>query len=224
MAATQFLLVTLVVAASAAPQLGVDTNLPPTPYNFAYGVNVPETGDAKEHKESLSPSGRTEGEYRWLQPNGLFRVVRYYVEGDSGFQAQVSEEPGPDITNYYVNSLSQESSSGVPASQGIAKSFDAGQSALGAAVNVISAPQPSLSRPSNSRPPQNFQGQQQRFRNEQSFSNQESFTKQESFSSQQSFNSQQGSIGNVIDGGIIDGGIIDGGIIDGGIIDGGYIN
>lgn len=43
------------------------------PYQFSYGVNVPETDDIKEHKETTSPEGRTEGEYRWLQPNGLFR-------------------------------------------------------------------------------------------------------------------------------------------------------
>ncbi|XP_069950568.1 cuticle protein 16.8-like [Cherax quadricarinatus] len=212
MAAVQLFLVTLVGVVSAAPQFEVDPNEPPTPYDFGYGVYIEETGDAKEHKESVSPSGRTEGEYRWLQPNGLFRVVRYYVDGDSGFQAQVSEEPGPDVVNYYTNSLSQETSSGTAASQGLAKSIDVGQSTLGIAANLISARQPSRSRPASLKPAQTFQSQQQ------------SFSRQQSFRNQQSFNSQQGSFGNVIDGGIIDGGIIDGGIIDGGIIDGGFIN
>lgn len=47
-----------------------------TPYDFGYGVSVPATGDAKEHKEYVSPSGHTEGEYRVLQPNGLYRYTR----------------------------------------------------------------------------------------------------------------------------------------------------
>lgn len=43
------------------------------PYEYAYGVNNATTGDVKEHLEVTSASGRTEGEYRWLQPNGLFK-------------------------------------------------------------------------------------------------------------------------------------------------------
>lgn len=35
-------------------------------YEFADVVGVESTGDAKEHKESAAPSGRTEGEFRWL--------------------------------------------------------------------------------------------------------------------------------------------------------------
>ncbi|KAK8404702.1 hypothetical protein O3P69_007747 [Scylla paramamosain] len=114
---------------------------PPTPYDFAYGVSVPNTGDAKEHKETVSPSGRTEGEYRWLQPNGLYRVVRYFVEGDSGFQAEVSEEPGPDVANYYTNSLTQESSQGgAPAAS---QSQPASQASRPQEfINAISAPRP----------------------------------------------------------------------------------
>ncbi|XP_071527765.1 uncharacterized protein [Panulirus ornatus] len=207
MVSTQFLLLSLVVmAATGAPQFGDDSDEQPTPYDFAYGVNVPDTGDAKEHKESVSPSGRTEGEYRWRQPNGLYMVVRYIVEGASGFQAEVNEEPGEEIANYYSNSLSQQSSSGAVVSQGSGRSFDASQST----INVFATPQPSFT------PSQSFSNQQQRF------------------SSQRSFSSQQGFFNNVIDGGIIDGGsieggvieggIIDGGIIDGGIIDGGFIN
>ncbi|XP_071527764.1 uncharacterized protein [Panulirus ornatus] len=197
MASVQFLLLSLVVmAATGAPQFGDDSNEQPTPYDFAYGVNVPDTGDAKEHKESVSPSGRTEGEYRWLQPNGLYLVVRYYVDGDSGFQAEVSEEPGDDVTNYYSNTLSQVSSSGALASQGFGKSIDASlSSTLGAAVNVISAPRPSLNRQPSFTPSQNFNSQQQRFNSqEQRFNSQEQRfnSQQQSFSSQeQGFNIQQ---------------------------------
>lgn len=246
MASLQVLLTCALFATSwAAPQFGVDDQQP-TPYEFEYGVNVEETGDVKEHKESVSASGRTEGEYRWLQPNGLFMVVRYYVDGDSGFVAEVSEEPGSPVEARYRNSLSQESSATATATSGasqgsFAKSFDSVQSSLGAAVNVISAPRPSLNRQTSFRPtPQVVQQQQQpqRFSNnnfntqqqqqQQSFSNNFNTQRQQqpqSFSN--NFNSQQQQTvtnGGFIDGGFIDGGIIDGGIIDGGIIDGGFIN
>ncbi|ROT76908.1 hypothetical protein C7M84_004493 [Penaeus vannamei] len=139
------LLILSVVVASiaAAPQFFVDDQAP-IPHDFAYGVEVPDTGDAKEHKQSVSPSGRTEGEYRWLLPNGLFKVVRYFVDGGSGFQAEVSEEPGPAVGNYYTNSLSQESSSGAAsaASQDFTRSFSVQQPNVGRTVEVISAPIP----------------------------------------------------------------------------------
>ncbi|XP_042861841.1 uncharacterized protein LOC122246997 isoform X2 [Penaeus japonicus] len=144
MVSAKLLILTVFVAAiTAAPQFS-NENQPPIPYDFAYGVEVPETGDSKEHKQSASPSGRTDGEYRWLQPNGLYTIVRYYVDGDSGFQAEVSEEPGPAVGNYYANSLSQESASGVVSStnQGFTRSSNVQQPSVGRAVNVISAPRP----------------------------------------------------------------------------------
>ncbi|XP_069987042.1 uncharacterized protein [Penaeus vannamei] len=144
MASKQLLILSVVVASiAAAPQFFVDDQAP-IPHDFAYGVEVPETGDAKEHKQSVSPSGRTEGEYRWLLPNGLFKVVRYFVDGGSGFQAEVSEEPGPAVGNYYTNSLSQESSSGAAsaASQDFTRSFSVQQPNVGRTVEVISAPIP----------------------------------------------------------------------------------
>ncbi|XP_037788547.1 uncharacterized protein LOC119583901 [Penaeus monodon] len=116
----QLLVLGAVVAATTASSQ-IFENHPPMPHEFAYGVEAPETGDVKEHKQSVSRTGRTDGEYRWLQPNGLYQVVRYYVDGDSGFQAHVSEEPGPGVGNYYSNSLSGESSVGFvpPLSQGV---------------------------------------------------------------------------------------------------------
>ncbi|XP_066976608.1 sericin-2-like [Macrobrachium rosenbergii] len=80
----------------------------PMPYDFAYGVNGGEFGDIKAHKEVTSVDGRTEGEYRWLQPNGLYIVTRYFVDGDSGYQATVSEEAGPEVTNFYSNSQDEQ--------------------------------------------------------------------------------------------------------------------
>ncbi|XP_042861859.1 uncharacterized protein LOC122247001 isoform X1 [Penaeus japonicus] len=196
MASKQLLILSVVVAAvAAAPQVFRDDQLP-IPHDFSYGVQESDTGDAKEHKQSVSPSGRTEGEYRWLLPNGLFNVVRYYVDGDSGFQAQVSEEPGPAVGNYYANSLSQETSSGVVSltPQALTRSSNVQQPSVGR-IDVISASRPNqVSLTSALRPNQVF-------------------------SSVPAFNVQQQNFGGVIDGGFIDGGIIDGGIIDGGIID-----
>ncbi|XP_042861872.1 uncharacterized protein LOC122247009 [Penaeus japonicus] len=95
----QLLIVSVVVAATTATPQVFDHLQPPMPHHFSYGVNSPETGDVKEHKQTVSRTGRTDGEYRWLQPNGLYQVVRYYVDGDSGYQAQVSEEPGPGFVS-----------------------------------------------------------------------------------------------------------------------------
>ncbi|XP_068203799.1 prion-like-(Q/N-rich) domain-bearing protein 8 [Palaemon carinicauda] len=75
-----------------------------TPYTFSYGVNSLETGDVKEHKERVTPEGVTEGEYRWLQPNGLFRVTRYTAD-NGGYRAVVSEEAGEPVATYYTNTL-----------------------------------------------------------------------------------------------------------------------
>ncbi|XP_042861861.1 uncharacterized protein LOC122247001 isoform X3 [Penaeus japonicus] len=193
MASKQLLILSVVVAAvAAAPQVFRDDQLP-IPHDFSYGVQESDTGDAKEHKQSVSPSGRTEGEYRWLLPNGLFNVVRYYVDGDSGFQAQVSEEPGPAVGNYYANSLSQETSSGVVSltPQALTRSSNVQQPSVGR-IDVISASRPN-----------------------QVFSSVPAFNVQ-----QQNFG---GVIdGGFIDGGIIDGGIIDGGIIDDSVVSGGF--
>ncbi|XP_063591998.1 uncharacterized protein LOC134769095 [Penaeus indicus] len=228
MATKQLLILSVLVAAiTAAPQFPIDDETP-IPHDFAYGVEVSDTGDAKEHKQTVSPSGRTEGEYRWLQPNGLYTVVRYYVDGDSGFQAEVSEEPGPAVGNYYTNSLTQESSSGAASasSQSFARSFDSQQSSLGRNVNVISAPRPA-SRPAP-RPIQTAfrpapRPTQAAFRPAPR-PTQAAFRPAPRPTFNAGFNTQSQQTFGVIDGGFIDGGFIDGGIIDGGIIDGGIID
>ncbi|XP_042861849.1 uncharacterized protein LOC122246999 isoform X2 [Penaeus japonicus] len=214
MASKQILILSVVVASiAAAPQFFADDQVP-IPHDFAYGVEVADTGDAKEHKQSVSPSGRTEGEYRWLLPNGLFNVVRYYVDGDSGFQAEVSEEPGPAVGNYYTNSLSQQSASGVvsSSSQGFTRSFNEQQPSVGRTVNVISAPRPNQVTFSAPRLSQVFPSAPRPV--------QVSFTSaprpSQVFSSVPAFNVQPQDFGGVIDGGFIDGGIIDDGIVSGG--------
>merc|ERR1712106_1290254 len=210
-------LVVAVLSARAAPQA------PAVPYDFSYGVNVVETGDVKEHKETKTAEGRTDGEYRWLQPNGLFRVVRYYVTADSGFVAQVSEEPGPDVPNYYTNSITGDNGDAVI-------SFPEGRSineegrSLGTSsqLNSISRRPNTITRQSFRKPipsptPAIVNTPRPAFVRQSS-------TRQQSSNNQQSFSSQGNFVGEIIDGGFIDRGIIDGGFINGGVIDGGIID
>ncbi|CAL4124478.1 unnamed protein product [Meganyctiphanes norvegica] len=229
------LLLTVALYASAAPQA------PTVPYDFSYGVNIVETGDVKEHKETKSPGGRTDGEYRWLQPNGLYRVVRYYVEPGSGFVAQVSEEPGPDVPNYYTNSLAGDNGNSAlvfPEGRslegltptGRELNSDARSLESSSQLNSISRLPNTISRQPLRKPvvpsptPAAFVTPRPDFVRPSSFIREQSFNSQQSSSNQQSFSSQENFVGEIIDGGIIDGGIIDGGVIDGGIIDGGIID
>merc|ERR1740131_768461 len=111
MVATKVLLsLALGLCAHAAPQLP-----PQAPaHEYAYGVQT-DQGDVKEHKQVTDNNGRQEGEYKWLMPDGLFKVVRWSVQGDSGFVAQVSEEPGQRaVGNYYFNSLTGEGTGQAP--------------------------------------------------------------------------------------------------------------
>ncbi|XP_064085272.1 uncharacterized protein LOC135200564 [Macrobrachium nipponense] len=213
-------LVGTICVASAAPQFNFN-NEQPLPYSFAYGVNSLETGDIKEHKETVSPSGVTEGEYRWLQPNGLFRVTRYTAD-NGGYRAVVSEEAGTPVATYYTNSLQGSG----PSQGSVITSFRSNNQAIGGFQPgnlVISRAQDFQNQGFTNSP--NFQNreftsfQNQDFRSpritiSQGSSNGQTF-QDGGFPGSQVFQNQ----GNVIDGGIIDGGIIDGGVsfIDGGV-------
>ncbi|XP_037076348.1 pro-resilin-like [Pollicipes pollicipes] len=61
------------------------------PYSFNWLVDQPEYGNLYDHGED-SDGLVTSGEYRVLLPDGRTQVVRYTVEGDSGYQAQVAYE------------------------------------------------------------------------------------------------------------------------------------
>ncbi|XP_043214389.1 pro-resilin-like [Amphibalanus amphitrite] len=63
---------------------------PPQPYSFEYEVKDDE-GNDYGHKEE-SDGTRVEGEYRVLLPDTRVQTVTYYVEGDSGFVADVQYE------------------------------------------------------------------------------------------------------------------------------------
>merc|ERR1712106_1071239 len=172
--------------------------------------------------------GRTDGEYRWLQPNGLYRVVRYYVTADSGFVAQVSEESGPDVPNYYTNSITGDNGDAVI-------SFPEGRSineegrSLGTSsqLNSIRRRPNTITRQSFRKPipsptPAIVNTPRPAFVR-QSSTRQQSSNTQQSFNNQQSFSSQGNFVGEIIDGGIIDGGTIDGGIINGAFINGEFV-
>ncbi|XP_042864230.1 uncharacterized PPE family protein PPE12-like [Penaeus japonicus] len=242
----------LIASASAAPQFQFSDGQV-MPYEFAYGVSDESTGDVKEHKESVSPSGRTEGEYRWLQPNGLYRVTRYFVDGDGGYQATVSEEPGEQVSNYYFNTVGNVGSSS--SSQQAFSSLQSTSSGAAFSGSQFSRNQQAFGTSQFSRNQQSFgnsqsSGNQGTFansqfsRNQQSFGNsqssgnsqfstnqqffgnsQSSLNQNQAFTTTQTFQNQQNSQGgDFIASNIIDGGVINGGVIDGGFIDGGIIN
>ncbi|XP_043214388.1 pro-resilin-like isoform X3 [Amphibalanus amphitrite] len=62
----------------------------PQPYSFEYEVKDDE-GNDYGHKEE-SDGSRVEGVYRVLLPDTRVQTVTYYVEGDSGFVADVQYE------------------------------------------------------------------------------------------------------------------------------------
>ncbi|KAF0288193.1 Pro-resilin [Amphibalanus amphitrite] len=76
-----------------APQTSYGTGqeeFPPQPYSFEYEVKDDE-GNDYGHKEE-SDGSRVEGVYRVLLPDTRVQTVTYYVEGDSGFVADVQYE------------------------------------------------------------------------------------------------------------------------------------
>ncbi|XP_066963260.1 uncharacterized protein [Macrobrachium rosenbergii] len=231
-AQTLMLLIGTVTTVLAAPQFDFNNNQP-TPYSFAYGVSDPDTGDEKEHKETVSPSGVTEGEFRWLQPNGLFRITRYTADDASGFRAIVSEEPGERVGNYYTNSLlggSVEVPSVFP-SRGNLQSFSGfqagNQQSFNSGNRIVTSSQNFQTQAPRRRP--TFQTSTISTTQNQGFTSLpvQSFTIPQNPQPQTftTFTSSQPSqsTGNIIDGGIIDGGIVSGGIVGGGVIDGGIV-
>ncbi|KAF0289972.1 Pro-resilin [Amphibalanus amphitrite] len=64
---------------------------PGMPYSFSWAVDEPDYGNQYGHQEE-SDGVVTQGEYRVLLPDGRTQIVTYSVEGDSGFQAQVTYE------------------------------------------------------------------------------------------------------------------------------------
>ncbi|XP_066962324.1 uncharacterized protein [Macrobrachium rosenbergii] len=101
---TLLLLIGTITTVLAAPQFDFNNNQP-TPYSLPHGVSDPQHRRREGTQGDSFTVRRTEGEFRWLQPNGLFRITRYTADDALGFRAIVSEEPGERVGNYYTNSL-----------------------------------------------------------------------------------------------------------------------
>nr|XP_024218626.1 cuticle protein 7-like [Halyomorpha halys] len=76
-----------------APEYKEEQYYDPPHYEFHYSVHDEHTGDIKSQKEQRE-GDHTQGEYSLVEPDGSLRLVKYSVEGKSGFQAEVLKEPG----------------------------------------------------------------------------------------------------------------------------------
>jgi len=65
-----------------------EEQLAPPRYAFEYSVHDEDTKDIHSHKESRD-GDKTEGEYSLVEPDGAVRTVKYHVDGNSGFIAEV---------------------------------------------------------------------------------------------------------------------------------------
>ncbi|CAH1403333.1 unnamed protein product [Nezara viridula] len=76
-----------------APEYKEEEHYEPAHYQFHYDVHDEHTGDIKSQHEQRE-GDKTEGEYSLVEPDGTLRVVKYHVDGKSGFVAEVHREPG----------------------------------------------------------------------------------------------------------------------------------
>ncbi|KAL7638452.1 UNVERIFIED_CONTAM: hypothetical protein RMT77_011022 [Armadillidium vulgare] len=96
------------------------------PYSFEWKVLDEASGNDYSHRQS-SDGKVTEGQYEVLLPDGRRQIVVFRVDGDSGYQAEVTYEgeakppavaPGGGMNNmagYGTNSMSGTYvSSGIP--------------------------------------------------------------------------------------------------------------
>ena len=68
----------------------------PMPFNYAYGVEDQDSGVQMGSKAD-SDGIVTTGEYSVLLPDGRMQVVRYRVDPDNGYQAEVFYEPAEPL-------------------------------------------------------------------------------------------------------------------------------
>ncbi|XP_069939518.1 cuticle protein 8-like [Cherax quadricarinatus] len=85
---TVILLAAMVVLTAPRPQEEI---YPPAKYTFEYAVEDPESGNSYSHKESRD-GDNTEGQYEVLLPDTRRQFVKYYVNADGGFNADVTYE------------------------------------------------------------------------------------------------------------------------------------
>ncbi|XP_076060309.1 pro-resilin-like [Oratosquilla oratoria] len=75
-----------------APQLDdSDEDYGPAKYDFAWAVKDDDSGNDFGHQEARD-GDRTDGSYYVYLPDGRLQKVTYYVDGDSGFVANVEYE------------------------------------------------------------------------------------------------------------------------------------
>ncbi|XP_037079255.1 uncharacterized protein LOC119100254 [Pollicipes pollicipes] len=80
--------------------------------SFSWAVDEPDYGNNYGHAEE-SDGIVTQGEYRVLLPDGRTQIVTYRVEGDSGYQAQVTFSWAVDEPDYGNNYGHAEESDGI---------------------------------------------------------------------------------------------------------------
>ncbi|XP_065558990.1 uncharacterized protein LOC136026373 [Artemia franciscana] len=75
----------------------------PAIYDFNYGISA-SNGDVKSAQESRN-GDKTVGQYTVNDPDGTVRVVKYTVDGDSGFVATVEVLGTPDVSNQPLSNV-----------------------------------------------------------------------------------------------------------------------
>lgn len=68
------------------------TTVHSAPYDFAYAVNDPDTGDIKSHQES-NDGNIVRGQYELIDEDGFKRTVNYTADDRNGFSAVVQRVP-----------------------------------------------------------------------------------------------------------------------------------
>ncbi|XP_068209742.1 pro-resilin-like [Palaemon carinicauda] len=68
-----------------------DESFEPAKYNFQFGVHDDSTSASFEHQEARDED-ETQGSYTVQLPDGRRQTVRYFVNGDSGYVAEVTYE------------------------------------------------------------------------------------------------------------------------------------
>ncbi|KAK4296637.1 hypothetical protein Pmani_030883 [Petrolisthes manimaculis] len=63
------------------------------PYQWAYEVMAPSTGDYQSRVEHRQPDGLVRGRYSLVDPDGSLRVVSYIAHPEDGFKATVENHP-----------------------------------------------------------------------------------------------------------------------------------
>ncbi|XP_064122573.1 cuticle protein 8-like [Macrobrachium nipponense] len=85
-------------------------------YNFQFGVHDDSTSASFEHQEARDDD-ETQGSYTVQLPDGRRQTVRYFVNGDSGYVAEVSYEGEaryPDSSSFESSFESREFSAPRP--------------------------------------------------------------------------------------------------------------